>query len=46
MVAPLLDQNDPAVQLVAEYGPYGYRPKLTPAVIFTVGESVVSPSVS
>lgn len=38
MPAPFLNPNDPQVHLVQEYGPYGYQPKLAPAVVFTVGE--------
>lgn len=32
-----LDYNDPWVQLVVEYGPYGYKPGLAPALVFTIG---------
>lgn len=37
MAAPL-DQNDPIVQRINRYGPYGYVPELAPAVVFVVGE--------
>ncbi|CAO1622808.1 unnamed protein product [Parajaminaea phylloscopi] len=42
MGAPLLDPSDPAVRLVQQYGPYGYQPKLAPAVVFTAAYAILA----
>lgn len=38
-MADYQDPTNPSVEPVDDSGPYGYRPKLAPAVVFTLGQS-------